>query len=96
MASLEYSRLYDYPQAAKALGVSLEWVQRWVGAAIREGLISNKGAKEDPILVTGAALKQVAMKRWQQLETELQWRAFERVRARERGLPMDEGADDEM
>ncbi len=93
MAALEYSRLYDFPQAAKALGVSLEWVTRWVGNAIKTGMISSKNGKDSPILVSGSDLKTVAMKRWAQLESELQWRAFERVRARERGLPMDEGED---
>ena len=89
MAQLEYSKLYDFPQAAQALGVSLAWVERWVGNAIKQGVISNKGAKEDPILVNGADLKKVAMQRWQQLESELQWRAFARVRAREQGLPFE-------
>jgi len=90
MANLEYSKLYDFEQSAKALGVSLAWIERWVGNAIKQGLISNKGAKEDPTLVNGADLKKVAMKYWSQLSTELQWRAFERVRARERGEPIEE------
>ncbi len=87
---LEYSRLYNFEESARALGVSLEWVERWVGGAIKQGLISNKGAKEDPVLVSGSDLKKVAMQRYAQLETELRNQAFLRVRARERGLPFDE------
>jgi transposase len=87
---LEYSRLYTFEQAATALGVSLEWVQRWVNNAIKQGMITNKNGKDKPILVNGADLKTVAMKYWSQFATELQWRAFERVHSRERGEPVEE------
>ncbi len=90
MAQLEYSRLYDFPEAAKALGVSLQWVERWVGNAIKTGMITSKNGKDTPVLVSGADLKTVAMKRWSQLESELHWRAFERVRAREQGREIEE------
>ncbi len=90
MAALEYSRLYDFPQAARALGVSLAWIERYVGNAIKQGMISNKGAKEDPTLISGNDLKIVAMKQWNALEAELQTRAFERVRMRERGEIIEE------
>jgi transposase len=91
MASgLEYSKFYTYEESAKVLGVSLAWVERWVGNAIKTGMIISKNGKKEPVLVSGADLKKVAMKRWAQLEAELQWRAFERVRARERGLEIEE------
>jgi transposase len=87
---LEYSRYYTFPEAAAALGVSLEWVDRWVGNAIKQGLIASKNGHDAPVLVSGADLKKVCMKRYAQLETELHWRAFERVRARERGEVIEE------
>lgn len=88
--SLEYSKWYTYAEAAKTIGVSIEWAERWLGAALREGTISNGNGKDKPVLISGADIKKVCMKRWQQLETELQWRAFDRVRARERGEPIEE------
>ncbi len=89
-ANLEYSKYYTMEQAAKAIGVSTEWAERWLGAALKEGIISNGNGKDKPVLISGADIKKVCMKRWQQLESELSWRAFARVRAREQGLPFEE------
>ncbi len=95
--TLDYSGLYDFDQAATALGVSRAWVEKYVGNAIKQGLITSMNGKEEPILVTGAALKKIAMQRWAQLETELRNQAFLRVRARDQAL-MDarERDDDEV
>lgn len=90
MATLEYSRLYDFPHAAKALGVSLEWVEKHVGNAIKQGMISNKNGKERPVLVSGNDLKTVAMKRYSQLEAELLRQAAIRIQARDRAILEEE------
>jgi transposase len=89
MEQLEYSKLYNYEQAAKAIGVSLAWIGRWVTHAIKNQLVLNHGSEKNP-KITGADLKRVCMKRYAELEAEYHWRAFERVRAAEKGLPFEE------
>jgi transposase len=96
VGNLEYSKLYTFEEAAKVLGVSLKWTQRWVSNAISTGMISNKNGKDEPVLVSGADLKTVAMKRWAQLESEYHWNAFNLQRAREQGRPMDGEADNAL
>ncbi len=83
-SALDYNRYYTFLEASQAIGVSLAWVERHVGNAMKTGLIANLGTKAEPC-VRGADLKTICMKRWSELETEHRWRAFERVRAREQG-----------
>jgi hypothetical protein len=87
--ALDYSRLYSFQEAADAIGVSLAWTERWVGHAIKSGIVMNLGTKHTP-KVTGSDLKRICMKRFAELETELRWRAFERIREREQAALAEE------
>lgn len=86
MAALEYGRYYDYEQAAQALGVSVEFAQKWIDHSIKQGLVLNGNGKREPVLVSGADLKKICMARWQPLENELRNQALKRVQARDRAI----------
>ncbi len=84
MASLDYSRYYTYEQAAQALGVSVEFAQKWIDHSIKQGLVINGNGKELPVMVSGAALRTICMKRYGALEAELIHQARLRIDERDR------------
>ncbi len=90
MASLDYSRYYTYEEAAKALGVSVEFAQKWIDHSIKQGLVTNGNGKDKTVMVSGASLKTICMKRYAQLEDELRNQALKRIQARDRAILEEE------
>ncbi len=80
---------YNAKSGAVALNTSEEWVAKWIARGVQRGLFAEQGRKGSGE-VLGRDLITICRKFFADYESEVRWNAFNKQRARERGLPIDE------
>ncbi len=86
---------YNTKQAAAALNIDEGWTITWRDRAIKQGLVKEQG-KAGSGLLLGRDYITICRKFWQAYEDGVRWYHFNLQRMRERGEPMDEGADNAL